>query len=203
MQKDIRETYDDVHLMRQDLADAYTQAGDLYVRRGAMRDAEESWQRAAALDVQNVSCRARLSTLYQRSGRDPEALGVLQEVAVLRPGSAACHIELGMVQARVGALDQAERSFRNGIRMAPSTALGYRELARLLMFAKRDVGEARNLAAQAVRLEPSAENYAVLGASCELNGDIPGAIDAFEHAMQLEPRNAEYARVHAALRRAK
>lgn len=200
VQKDMREAYDDASLMRQGLADAYTEAGDVYARLGALAEAEAFWERAAVLDAQKVSCRTRLSMLYERSGRDTEALPWLREVAALLPGNAQCHVNLGVVQARTGALDAAESSFREAIRVAPRASMGYRELARLLLLASRDAGEARALAEDAVRLEPSAENYAVLGASCEVNGDISGAIDAVERAMQLDPRNPEYPRIHAALR---
>jgi tetratricopeptide (TPR) repeat protein len=189
--------------MRRELADAYTETGDVYARRGVMPEADAAWPRAASLDAQNVTCRWRLASLYERSGRDAQAQHKLEEIAALQPGGVQCRLALGVVLARSGQLDAAEGVFRDVIRLAPQLSIGYQHLARLLMVARRDAVEARSAAEQAVRLEPSAENYALLGASCQMNGDVPGAIEALEHAMRLDPENAEYPRIHASLRRDK
>lgn len=199
--KDVRADYDDARLMRQELADACVDTGDVYARHGAVADAEALWQRAAILDARNVASRWRLVSRYESTQRDADAQRLLQEIAALQPGNVRCRIALGVLLARTRQLDAAEGAFRDVIRLAPQLSVGYVQLARLLMVGNRNVVEARTAAEQAVRLEPSAENYAVLGASRQMNGDLSGAIEALEQAMRLDPENRDYPRIHASLRR--
>jgi Flp pilus assembly protein TadD len=65
-------------------------------------------------------------------------------------------------------------------------------LAELHLRADKGLPEAKNLAATAVRLEPTARNYFVLAAICEKEGDLVGARAALERAAALDPDNPRY-----------
>jgi tetratricopeptide (TPR) repeat protein len=186
--------------MRETLAEAYTEAAQLYRAKGNPAEAARLWERAAALDPRNPTCRMHLSNAYQQLGRDADALVVLEELAALMPGNPICYLNIGVVHARAQRFAEAESAFREVVRVAPQQALGYVQLARLYMVAGREPAEALRCAREAVRLESNASNYAMLGAAYEVNGDPTRALEAVERAMQLEPENPEYRQIHAQLR---
>ena len=65
----------------------------------------------------------------------------------------------------------------------------HRTLAQFYLFTKKDYPRAIELAETAVRLEPTAMNYLVLGRAHQLNGDHSAALSAIERAAELEPEN--------------
>jgi Flp pilus assembly protein TadD len=69
--------------------------------------------------------------------------------------------------------------------------------------AGRKLDEARSLAQTAVRLEPSAASFLVLGEACDRNGDRQGALSAMERAIALEPGNDQYRRIYGWLKQRK
>jgi tetratricopeptide (TPR) repeat protein len=79
--------------------------------------------------------------------------------------------------------------------MAPAQADGYRELAQLYLRAKTRQVEARDLAAQAVKLQPVAANYFLLGWACDVTGDRARALEALQRAVALDPQNQAYQQV--------
>jgi tetratricopeptide (TPR) repeat protein len=102
---------------------------------------------------------------------------------------------MGLLSARLGQFEQAEKALRTAITMAPAQASGYRELAQLYLRAKTRQLEALDLAAQAVKLQPAANHYFLLGWACDVTGDRDRAIDALQQAIALDPNNQAYQQV--------
>ena len=111
------------------------------------------------------------------------------------PNNVSCQLNLGLLSARLGQFEQAEKALRTAIDMAPAQADGYRELAQLYLRAKTRQLEARDLAARAVKLEPAANHYFLLGWACDVTGDRAAAIEALQKALDLDPDNRAYQQV--------
>jgi len=134
-----------------------------------------AWERGEIAGILSNLC-ARGSALYRASGRDELAEQVLA---------------------------QGREALEAAIEMAPEQPDAYRELARLyLRTAGRAAGETRatqagnagtpvraaQLARRAVELEPSGENYLLLGRAYQAAADDRNAISALRRAAELEPK---------------
>ena len=75
-----------------------------------------------------------------------------------------------------------------------SSAAARRELARLILRKKvpGDPARALKLAEEAVKRSPVATNFGILGWARHVNGDVPGAREALETAISLDPQNRGY-----------
>jgi tetratricopeptide (TPR) repeat protein len=69
---------------------------------------------------------------------------------------------------------KAQTALQSAITRAPGFDGAYRELARLYLNLGRETAAARELAAEAVKLAPTATNYFVYSWACDKNGDRKG-----------------------------
>ena len=88
--------------------------------------------------------------------------------------------------------DKARTTLQSVIARSPGFDGAYRELARLHLMQGREFAQARDLAAQAVKLAPTAANYFVYSWACDKNGDHAGAVAALKRSSELEPDNPIY-----------
>ncbi|MGA2066189.1 MAG: tetratricopeptide repeat protein [Thermoguttaceae bacterium] len=195
--------YDDLASLRQRVVLAHLSAGQVHRRSGGLQKAEEHWLRALALAPASTVCLGELAELYQGTGRAQDALEMCERLRAIEPGNVTCHFNIGVGNARLRRFDAAEEAFRKVVQLAPQRADGYRELARLFLSTGRKLDEARSLAQTAVRLEPSAANFCLLGQACDKNGDLPGALSAMERATALAPGNDQYRRIYGLLQQRK
>jgi len=155
----------------------------IYMRRGAA----ETFMRAGRI--------------YQARGDSARAEQLLGRAVALDPQNAVCHLTHGAIAAQRKHFADAERAFREVISLAPAGGRGYCALAHLYLQLGQKPEEARQLAARAVTLEPTAFNYYVLSWACDRNGDKNGARVAIEQAVQLQPKNPMYRRVYEAIQK--
>jgi len=190
--KDRRSQYDDIQVVRAEIAQTYTQMGIIYARHRDLRSAEQLWKRAAELDRTQVECRTNLAKLYQQTHRAQQALTLCRELAELEPGNGAHPFNMGMLHANLKEFDAALQAFQKARTLAPEKSASYRLLAQMYLETGRDTAQARTYAQQAVTLEAQAENYFVLGAVKVKQGDSAGAAEALQRALTLEPNNPKY-----------
>jgi len=195
----VRESLDTMAITRKSVAQTHTDVGRVYARQGRVRDAEESWLKAAALDPQNTVCRLQLAILCQQTNRDREALKFYEEIATIDPSDALVHLNVGRLCLKLGNPARAERAFKEVIRLAADRPDGHAGLAELYLRGERNLAEALVLAETAVKLAPEAPYYALLGQACAMNRDRAGALAAFNRAVELRPDNPQYAQLRDAL----
>jgi tetratricopeptide (TPR) repeat protein len=177
------------------LAKLCSDACRLYQAKGDHQTTEWMLTQAIELDPNSVAHRYALMTFHADDGRVQEALDVCRDIKRLDPNNLSCQLNLGLLTARLGQFEQAEKALRTAIAMAPTQAVGYRELAQLYLRAKTRQVEARDLAAQAVKLEPAADHYFLLGWACDVTGDRARAVEALQKALALDPQNQAYQQV--------
>ncbi len=190
---------DDLAMMRKDVAVTYTEAALLYRRSGDGSRAERQWLRAAMLDPGNIRCRECLASSYRSTGREHAALEICGQLRKLDPQNPVYCVNLGIANARLKRFEAAEKAFLAAQQLAPQRSLGYLALAQLYLSTNRELSKARALAQEAVRLEPVALNYFVLGEAHDKNGDRQSAIIALRRAVQLDPENSIYRRSYELL----
>jgi tetratricopeptide (TPR) repeat protein len=187
---------DDLARTRESMAGLCMQAAKLYEARGEMTRAEELLKQTVAVDPNNTAPHKRLAALYRMTNRIPAALVQCEKVKQLEPNDPTCHLLIGTLALQLKQLDRAETGFRDFIALCPNQSVGYRELAKLHVRTNRKLSEARKLARKTVELEPTAENYFILGLACRKTDDKQAALAAIGKAIELAPGNHEYRKMY-------
>ena len=96
-------------------AGAHYVCGLVAADRGALDQAREAFETAAALAPDKASLHITLGNLALRQGDDAVAERAFRAALALAPGSVAAHTNLGATLKRQGRLDAAVESFRAGL----------------------------------------------------------------------------------------
>jgi len=193
--------FDDLVSARRSAAETCKDIGQFYYIHRYVFEAEELFQRAAALDPDQSECRVLLASLYEQDGRAAEALQCYEELSRIKPDNVNCHRNIGVICLELKRYDDAEKAFRKVIELEPSQSFGYRDLAFLYLSTNKRLDEARGLAEKAVALEKTGDNLFVFSIACDSTGDQAGAIRAIEQAMELEPENETYQQIYEQLKK--
>lgn len=90
------------------------------------------WERVLELDPDREEAHLALGRALLADGRLAEARARYQAARALQPGSAGPLLSLGWLHELVGELDEAERAFREAIRVQPNVPTPHARLATLL-----------------------------------------------------------------------
>ena len=96
-------------------AGAHYVCGLVAADRGALDEARDAFERAAALAPDKASLQISLGNLALRQGDDAAAERAFRAALTLAPGSAAAHTNLGAALKRQGRLADAVASYRAGL----------------------------------------------------------------------------------------
>jgi len=193
--REMRVGRDDEAAMRQSLAYACAVVGKVYAGYRDLPKAEEVFRRGAEVCAPDKECRELLAALYERQGKLEAALVPLLQLAELEPGNVDRRLKCAMIFGRLNRLDEAEKSLRQALEIAPGRPEVYAGLAQLFLQMGRDLPQARAWAEKAAQLQPTAVNYCVLGLACDRTGDRAAAVAAMGRAVGLDPDNLQYRRL--------
>lgn len=199
----LRAQFNPLRTTRQSLALTHTTIGWVYSDHGELAKAEAVWRRAAEVDPANTACRFHLLMLYQRAGRNREALQACEEMIRAEPTNAFHRIGLGNLYTRLGQTADAGAAFQKAFELAPRRPETCFALAQFYLRTNRELAEAVKLAQQAVELAPAAPHYYMLSRAQARAGDRSAALAAIARACELEPANREYQAWQSALMAAK
>lgn len=183
---------EDLLRAKKTLAGLCANAADLYEAVHQDNMVLELLKLVVVLDPNNLGVRKRLAARYQALGRLPEALDECEQIARLTPDDPVCQMLIGSLSLRMGSYARAETAYQKMITLAPGLSAGYSELAKIYLTNRKNLSDARSLAQQAVRLDPTAGNYYILGLAYNENGDKSSAIEALKRALELDPGNQTY-----------
>ena len=159
-------------------------------------------------DPNNASARETLGFLAFREGHIDEARKWYAEAVKLDSQSYLAHYYFAAMSMNGGALDadsetQVENSLRAAIKLNPSFAPAYDQLAVFYAMRRRNLDEAHILILQAVQLDPANLGYRLNAASLLLTMERPkDAITVIENAMNLAKSPAERDRAEMMLSQA-
>ncbi len=141
---------------------------------------------AVSRGVADLSLLALLGS-YLMELSDPRAQALLEGLAADHPDFAEAHNYLGVVYARMGRGDDAEREFTRVLELDPSSASAENNLGSLALTRGDDASAVRHLE-RALELDPgSASASNGLGVARARSGDLDGAILAWRRAVELSP----------------
>lgn len=197
--RSLREQFSPLQITRQSLALTHTAIGWVYAESGEASKAEATWRRAAELDPSHTACRFHLLMLLQQAGRNPEALRLCEELIRLEPANAFHRLNLGNLQVRLGATDQAATAFQTAHALAPRRPETCFALAQFYLRNDTHLVEAVELAQQAVNLAPAAPHYYILSRLRAQTSARDAALAAAVRATELDPDNRSYREWRATL----
>jgi tetratricopeptide (TPR) repeat protein len=180
------------------VANGYCVWGRTLLSLNRPEEAEQKFLAALKVDRNNEGALDELAKLFRKQGRHVEADQVAQRHAQImsrnakkRPDSAASQMDLGLIQARQGNLQQAIVHFENAIRLAPQSAPAYFNLA----YAQMDLKlfrEAKSNLLKALELNPDlAVAHVSIADILESEKDIAGAKKHFAEALRIKPDDLE------------
>lgn len=124
--------------------------------------------------------------------RDELAVADYQAVLKAAPGDAQTMVKLGMIYDRMGRDTEAERLYKDALRINPRFAIAYNNLAWMAATRGINLDEALAWARQAVALAPDVPQFLdTLGWVHRARGEMNEAIAAFDRATRLKPPLAE------------
>lgn len=182
------------------LAETHDHVGRVYLTRENVRKAVHSWQRAAAVDPNDIFSREQLFNMNAHQGRAIEALELCQQLRKIDPGNAVYHLNAGFFLTRRRQFDAAEDALKKAIEIAPDQPQGYRFYVDLLLLQKDRFHDAVSTARTLVARQPTAANYLVLYLASDKAGDSTGASEAITRAEELDPNDPQVRKILASLR---
>lgn len=197
--REMRTRYNPLEITKRSLSQTHTEVGWVYSEKGLVAKAEALWLRAVAADPDNTACRFHLVMLYQKQGRNEDALAQAREMVRAEPKNAFHHIGMGNLLARLKRGPEAEEAFNKAIALAPERPEGYFALAQLYLRTESKTEDALRLAKQAVTIAPAPPHYFVLSQAQAKAGDRAGAIASIDRAREMDPKNPQYQRQHVTL----
>ena len=177
---------------------------ELYARTGRIRDAVSEAQDLLKRDPKNLEAHRLLGHIYLRSLGDMQggsgsdnvlklAIEQYQEIVTLDPSSVDDHIMLGRLYHADNQLKKAEEEEKAAVKLAPDSEDAITALAMLYNEEGENTKAAETLAA-VPESSRSAKLYAALGETYDQQKDYKKAIDAYQHAIELDRDNLEVIR---------
>lgn len=191
---------DNLRVKRADLAAAYVAVGAQFLERRDDANAESLWKLAVRTDETNLDARVQLARLHFTQRRSADALEVLAPLGSSDSQDVRYWMQLGEIYTQMEAFEPADKAFIRAIELRPELAEGYTARTELHLRFDRSSDDLPRLAAQAVELQPSAANYFLLSVVKRRGGDLPGARQAAQRAMELEPSDLQYQEWYALMR---
>jgi arylsulfatase A-like enzyme/Tfp pilus assembly protein PilF len=196
---------------------AYTQAyillGNVRFSQERIAEAKAAYEKALAIEPQNLSLKKRLAVILARQGDPGRALALLDELAAderlaVDQAGRAILAEAARLYAELGRLERGDRLLRGLLARRPDDAMLWNELGSI-HYQRRDLDVAsdcfeRALAADA-NFAPAHANLGALRLARALQrrdaAGLQAAADSFDRAIALDPALAPAFNGRAVIRR--
>ncbi|MBV8856163.1 MAG: tetratricopeptide repeat protein [Acidobacteria bacterium] len=180
--------------------EAHLDLGRAYERNNQVTKALNSYTEATTRDSSYAAAFLRLGTLHARQTNQPGAVDAFERAQRLyaergnKEGEAAVRYQRGRLFAGLKKEPEARAEFNEALRLAVETGNVYQQVQSLLQLATVEEGaeQARSRANEGVRLAQSngmndqlSNGYVTLGAVQLKYGDLDGAEDYFNRALQI------------------
>ena len=157
---------------------------------------------AWAVDIQALFTKGQG---FENEQRWSEAFSIYSEILKFEPNNALAHYRLGAVSEKLGAIDNAVRSYQEALRLNPGQSEarqameGYYTNQGVMLRRNNQLDEAVGMFQQAVSLTPSSANaHFELGQTFEQRGQASEAISEYQEAVKIDvDKSAAHARLAA------
>jgi predicted CXXCH cytochrome family protein len=170
-----------------DRPEARATLGNVYVRLGRMRDAEEEYRAALRLNSQFAPAAINLAELYRLLGRNADGEQVLRTTIAASPRDAALHHALGLALTRLKRQDEALAELRRATELDPDGAR-YAYVYAVGLHSAGRTDEAMALLKQSLTEHPNDRDIVLALVSYSRDaGDLASALAYAERAARIMP----------------
>lgn len=186
-----------------DSTSEYLNAGlaELYAKTGRIRDAVQEAQDILKRDPNNLEAHKLLGRIYLRSLGDMQsgsgsdnvlkaAIDQYEQILKIEPDNADDHLLLGRLYQLNKNLRKAEAEFKTAIKLQPDSEEAITTLA-LLYNDEGDTARAAQTLSSVPDSARSGKLYSALGYTYEQQKNYKSAIDAYQHAIELDRDNLD------------
>jgi len=168
-------------------------AGETLQKGGMREDARTALGEALRHDPRLDDARRLLVESLREDRKVDEAIARCREGLAVTRNPELLYLLAGLLIEKE-TYPEAASLLEEVIRRDRSGGSAQRELARLILRKKvsGDPARALQLAEEAVKRNPHAQNFGILGWARHVNGDLPGARSALETAISLDSKNTGY-----------
>src|SRR5579872_7071667 len=175
---------------------------ELYVKTGRIRDAVLEAQDIIKRDPSNLEAHKLLGRIYLRSLGDMPgngngsdnvlklAIEQYEQIVKIEPNNVDDHLLLGRLYRFDNDAQKAEAELKTAVKLDPSSEEAITTLA-MLYTDEGDTSRALQVLSSVPDAGRSAKLYAALGATYEQRKDYKGAIDAYQHGIELDRDNLD------------
>lgn len=188
---------DEVHQMQIDIGEAlarYPESSELFNLQGSahfkskqFQNAVESFERALSLQPANQDIVLNLAKAHLSNSAPALARKCLSEFLAGCPNSAEVYFQLGIIEQKMGDLDDAIKSFESSLKLRPVSAGAHNNLG-LIWAAKKNWIKAIEHYQSAIAANPdSARSFNNLGVAFQREGKFDRSAEALQSAIALRP----------------
>jgi len=179
---------------RRTLAPIQVRAGQAYLAADRPNDAFVCFRRATQVDSQNYEAQLGLAQASTKIGATRAGLDAAEAATKLKPNEAAPLLVAGQLSLASQRPAEAEKYFREALRLNPSFAAAWRDLGETKLVQK-SIKESMAALERARALSPQdAEIHAKLGAVYAAAARYGEAVAEYRAAVKLDTRTAVYPR---------
>jgi tetratricopeptide (TPR) repeat protein len=171
-------------------ADVQAVLGDIYIAKGDLSRAKESYSRALAIQPASLEALRGLVRADLIEKNVPAARSRIESRLAAAPNSAPVTLLAGEVYVATGDLDRAETMFRRTLVADPSNIEAYSRLGVLLKRQQR-LDDAKREYQQAIQRQPKHAVAArtMVGIICSLQGKADEARREYEQVLAMDPQS--------------
>jgi tetratricopeptide (TPR) repeat protein len=163
-----------------------------YHRYGSLEQAEQLYRQVLQTDPRNADALHLLGALAAQAGRHELAIQYMEQAVSVAP-HAVFHNNVGFSYEALRRLPEAEKHYRQALRLQPKFAAAHNNLGNVLRARGRKV-EAEQSYREALRAQPDyAEAHNNLGVLLQEQGKFHEAAHSYQRAIQVKP---DYADAH-------
>lgn len=159
-------------------------------RRGALAQAAQRYEAVLAEEPEHAEALHYLGLVHFQGGRLEPAARTLEASLAREPRNANAWSDLGTVRVKQDAPEQALPAFERALALAPNHPDALNNMAQALRRLSR-FDQARTLLERLVAVRPGvAQPLRALGEVQVKTGDVTGAIESFQQALELDREDA-------------
>ena len=174
-------------------AQVHDMVGSLALAANDNAGARAAWQRALAIDPDNVDALAGIAALATLAKKPHEARALVEARLAKKPDRQPMLLLAGKLRMATGDFKGAESALKRAAEILPGDLQAYALLGQMFVGQKR-IGDAKHEYAAVIKQRPrSVPAHTMMGLLAEAENDVPAAIEWYKKAVQIEWRSAAVA----------